>query len=178
MCFRGSSVFVGSFPGAFSRARDKISQLTHVYKHLPRVACCLIKMLSIKFRSIFAAPFSRGSDGKQVLYLMTVSCRFSSPCCSGTSAQKKLDLAVFECLRLGHCDHVIIVIMWSTSQSAQLCPDLHGVLMGVSVIRISPRVMDQSTKKLRSFLGCLRCQWWLSLKMLLLFESTSIVCNI
>ena len=107
MCFRGSSVFVGSFPGAFSRARDKISQLTHVYKHLPRVACCLIKMLSIKFRSIFGAPFSRGSDGKQVLYLMTVSCRFSSPCCSGTSAQKKLDLAVFECLRLGHCDHVI-----------------------------------------------------------------------
>ena len=47
MCFRGSSVFVGSFPGAFSRARDKISQLTHVYKHLPRVACCLIKMLSM-----------------------------------------------------------------------------------------------------------------------------------
>ena len=87
MCFRGSSVFVGSFPGAFSRTRDKISQLTHVYKHLPRVACCLIKMLSIKFRSMFAASFSRGSVGKQVLYLMTVSCHFSSPCFSGTNTK-------------------------------------------------------------------------------------------
>ena len=88
MCFRGSSVFVGSFSGAFSRARGKISQLTHVYKHLPRVACCLIQVLSIKFISIFAASSSRGSVGKQVFYLMTISCRFSSRCCSGTSAKK------------------------------------------------------------------------------------------
>ena len=88
MGFRGSSVFVGSFSGAFSRARGKISQLTHVYKYLPRVACCLIKMLSMKFTSIFASSFSRGRVGKQVLYLMTISCRFSSRCRSGTSAQK------------------------------------------------------------------------------------------
>ena len=88
MCFRGPSVFVGSFSGAFSRARGKISQLTHVYKHLPCVACCLIQVLSIKFISIFAASTSRGSVGKQVLYLMTISCRLSSRCCSGRSAQK------------------------------------------------------------------------------------------
>ena len=88
MGFRGSSVFVGSFSGAFSRARGKISQLTHVYKYLPRVACCLIKMLSMKFTSIFASSFSRGRVGKQVLYLMTISCRFSNRCRSGTSAQK------------------------------------------------------------------------------------------
>ena len=88
MCFRGSSVFVGSFSDAFSHARGKISQLTHVYKHLPRDACCLIQVLSIKFLSTFATPSSRGSVGKQVLYLMTISCHFSSCCCSGTSAQK------------------------------------------------------------------------------------------
>ena len=79
MCFRGSSVFVDSFPGALSHARGEISQVTHVYKHLPRVACCLIKMVRIKFTSIC------GSVGKQVLYLMTISCCFWSHCFSGTS---------------------------------------------------------------------------------------------
>ena len=104
MCFHGSSVFVGSFSHAFSRARRKISQLTHVYKHLWRVACCLIKMLSIKFTSIFAVSFSRGNVGKQV---STISCCFFNSLLQWNEHSKNLDLAVFQCLCLGHCDHVI-----------------------------------------------------------------------
>ena len=68
--------------------------------------------------------------------------------------------------------------MWSTSQSAQLCSNLHGMLMGVSIVRISTRVMEQPWKNLRSFLGRMRRQWMLSLKMVSLLESTSSFCYI